>query len=210
MGNLLVHDDIYLVQLYCDSVDLDKLAIPTINDQLTNAQIHGAQALRNQDLTPWTHHELFQLVFGIFHLTMNLIWAMLHTHQGTVNQDGSLSHFFAVMEKVRLGANRPDFHTLLAALNQIINGLVMNAWRKQCGFPSLKEFMVSQPTTKRIIKIVQDIIWKYATPTKTIPPVEKSTSTRKSTCQSDTMPGSESSDSKEELHEEQLEQVDFT
>ena len=44
-GNLLVHDDIYLVQLDCSPEDLDKYAIPAFNDQLTNAWIHGGQAM---------------------------------------------------------------------------------------------------------------------------------------------------------------------
>jgi hypothetical protein len=98
-GNLLVHDNIYLVQLKCNPHDLNTFSIPAINDQLTNAHIHSAQSMRNQDLTAWTHREIFQLAFGVFHLTMNLIWALLHMHRGTINQDGSLSHFFAVLEK---------------------------------------------------------------------------------------------------------------
>ncbi|KAH9058017.1 hypothetical protein EDB83DRAFT_2506745 [Lactarius deliciosus] len=60
-GNLLVHDDIYLVQLKQTSEDLDKMA----------------------------------LGFGSFHLTMNLLWCVLETHRGTLNQMGSLTQFFA-------------------------------------------------------------------------------------------------------------------
>ncbi|KAF8239242.1 hypothetical protein L208DRAFT_1475704 [Tricholoma matsutake] len=103
-GNLLIHDDIYLVQLKHDLADLNDLAIPTIHDQLTNTHNHGAQAMHKKDLTPWTRREIFQLGFRVFHLIMNLIWALLHTYQGTLSQLGSLSHLFAVLEKVQLNA----------------------------------------------------------------------------------------------------------
>lgn len=79
-GNLLVHDDIYLVQLKRDPADLNDLAIPAIHDQLTNACNRGAQTMCKKDLTPWTRREIFQLGFGVFHLIMNLIWALLHTY----------------------------------------------------------------------------------------------------------------------------------
>jgi hypothetical protein len=117
--------------------------------------------------------EIFQLGFGVFHLTMNLIWALLHVHRGTLNQDGSLTHLFAVLEKVRLGADRPDFHTLLAALTQILEGLILNAWRNVCGFSSLDAFAKSKPTTDEILKLAQNILETYATPAETIEPTEK-------------------------------------
>ena len=63
-----------------DSKDLNDLAIPTINDQLTNARIQGAQTLRAKDVSAWEQREIFQLSFEIFHLVMNFIWALLQTH----------------------------------------------------------------------------------------------------------------------------------
>ena len=79
-GNLLVHDDIYLIQLKCRPEDLNEPAIPAIHDQLMNARNWGAQVMQKKDVTPWSRCEIFQLGFGVFHLTMNLIWALLHTH----------------------------------------------------------------------------------------------------------------------------------
>ena len=96
-GNLLVHDDIYLIQLKRNPVDLNDLAIPEIHDQLTNARNRGAQAMRKKDLTPWTRQEIFQLGFGVFHLIMNLIWALLHTYRGTISQLGSLSRVLSTL-----------------------------------------------------------------------------------------------------------------
>lgn len=172
-GNILVHDDIYLVQLKRNLDDLNDLAIPAIHDQLTNARNRGAQVLRQKDLTAWTRREIFQLGFGVFHLIMNLIWALLHTYRGTITQLGSLSHLFAVLEKVRLNADRPDFHTLLSALTQILDGLVINAWRDVSGFPSFEAFSNSNPTPSTLLDLAHIIIKKYATPTATFKPATK-------------------------------------
>ena len=172
-GKILVHDDIYLVQLKRNLDDLNDLAIPAIHDQLTNARNRGAQVLRQKDLTAWTRWEIFQLGFGVFHLIMNLIWALLHTYRGTITQLGSLSHLFAVLEKVRLNADRPDFHTLLSALTQILDGLVINAWRDVSGFPSFEAFSNSNPTPSTLLDLAHIIIKKYATPTATSKPATK-------------------------------------
>ena len=166
-GNLLVHNDVYIVQLKKDPEDLSDTAIPTFNDQLTNARIRGSQNLRRKDITPWERREVFQLAFGAFHLAMNLIWSVLETHHGTIDQIGSLTYLFAVLEKVRLGGEHPDYHTLLAALTQILDGLILNAWRKESGYSKLSEFVESEPkpTPEKIIKLAQQIINKYAIPT---------------------------------------------
>ncbi|KAI9436006.1 hypothetical protein H4582DRAFT_2112186 [Lactarius indigo] len=73
----------------------------------------------------------FQLGFGLFHLCLNLVWALLHIHRGSLDQTGSLSYFFALLEKTRLGGDHPDYHTLLSALTQILDGILLNAWRTE-------------------------------------------------------------------------------
>ncbi|KAF8230407.1 hypothetical protein L208DRAFT_1282022, partial [Tricholoma matsutake] len=57
-----------------------------------------------------------------------------------------LSHFFAVLEKVQLNVDHPDFHTLLAVLTQILDGLILNAWHMECGLSLLELFHKSNPT----------------------------------------------------------------
>jgi hypothetical protein len=163
-GNLLVHDDVYLVQLQTSLDDLDKKAIPTFNDQLTNAQIWGGQHECQKDISPWERREVFQLGFGCFHLTMNLLWCVLETHCGTLNQVGSLTYFFAVLEKTRLGGKHPDYHTLLAALTQILDGLILNAWKIECDYPSLNDFAKAAPTPGDLVACAHQIIDKYASP----------------------------------------------
>ena len=129
-GNLLVHDDVYLVQLKCFPPELSDTAIPSSNDQLTNARICSGQYLRKKDLSPQEQREIFQLGFGTFHLVMNLLWSMLETHRGSVGRIGSLAFFFAVLEKAQLGGEHPDYHTLLSAMKQISMGssLTLGRW----------------------------------------------------------------------------------
>jgi hypothetical protein len=174
-GNLLVHDDVYIAQLKRRPEDLCTMAIPAPNDQLTNARMRGAQELRKQDLTPWFRREVFQIGFGPFHFIMNLIWALLNVYRGSLNDIGSLTHLFAVLDKVRLGGEKPDYHTLLAALTQILEGLILNAWRNECassGFETLERFASSEPTAEQLHEYAETIIQKYATPDETVNPVK--------------------------------------
>ena len=46
--------DAYLVQLEQEMDDLVKYAIPSINDQSTNARIRGGQVMHIDDLDPWS------------------------------------------------------------------------------------------------------------------------------------------------------------
>ncbi|KAN0136527.1 hypothetical protein V8E53_005574 [Lactarius tabidus] len=66
------------IQLKHSPDDLDKLAIPMLNDQLTNAQIWGGQNICQKDVSSWEQCKIFQLGFGCFHLVMNLLWQILH------------------------------------------------------------------------------------------------------------------------------------
>ncbi len=152
-GNILVHDNIYHIQLKLGADDpiINTQVIPTINDQLTNAHIQGAQALRAPDVSFWEQRQIFQISFGVFHLVMNLTWALLHNHHGTVNDLGSLSHFFLMLEKTCLGGEHPDYHTLLATLMQILEGLLLNAWCTECG--SLEAYAKTKLSP-------DDLLWK--------------------------------------------------
>ena len=95
---------------------------------------------------------------------MNLIWALLHLHRGLISEPGSLSHFFAVLDRSRLGCEHPDYHTLHTTLMQILQGIVLNAWRVECGYPSLAAFAASKPTPKQLCDIADQILSNHATP----------------------------------------------
>ncbi|KAG2005990.1 hypothetical protein CC2G_002349 [Coprinopsis cinerea AmutBmut pab1-1] len=164
-GNLQVHDNIYRTQLRRDPHSLSKVAIPLYADQLTLARVRGAQDLRLDDVNAWERHFVFQLAPGVFHLVMNLLWCLLHVHRGTMQQLGSLSSFFALMEKTRLGNDQPDYHTLLMAMTQVLHGLILNAWRIETGRHDLNDFAKEDPTPEQILSIARDILQKHATPT---------------------------------------------
>jgi len=159
-GNIHVHNEVYIHQLKRDPQELNDYAIPCLNDQLTNSRIRSVQALRTKDLSPWERREIFMLAFGTFHLLMNLIWALLNVHRGMISGQGSLAYYFNILEKVRLASEKPDFHTLLTALTQILEGLIFNAWRKECGQPSLSDFAKTDPKPEDIISIARRIIKK--------------------------------------------------
>lgn len=161
-GNLTVHDDAYLNQLKREAKDLVHYVVPSINDQSTNARIRGGQVLRINDLDPWNRRDVLQLGFGLFHLCMNLIWALLHIHRGSLHQIGSLTYFFALMDKARLGAEHPDYHTLLAALTQILEGIILSAWIDELG--DLANFARTKPSAQDLLFHAQTILNRCTCP----------------------------------------------
>ena len=109
----------------------------------------------------------------MFHLLLNLIWGLLHIHYGAINILGSLAFYFALLEKVQLGGDHSDFHILLTALTQILDGLLLDAWRQECaldGFADFSTFSASEPTADRLLEYAHCILQKYATPTVKLPP----------------------------------------
>ncbi|KAG9310599.1 hypothetical protein JVU11DRAFT_9162 [Chiua virens] len=163
-GNISVIDDVYLNQLKMTHDQLSDRAVPSIDDQSTNARIRDAKALRTKDVNTFTRIQFLQLRFGLFHLTMNLIWALLHVHRGSVSQVSSLSYFFAVLGRTRLACEHPDYHTLVSTLLQILRGIILNAWRVECGQSSLAAFASSDPSPDELLQIADKIIQNHATP----------------------------------------------
>ncbi|KII82620.1 hypothetical protein PLICRDRAFT_71144, partial [Plicaturopsis crispa FD-325 SS-3] len=90
---------------------------------------------------------------GLFHLIMNLIWRFLALHRGSLKQIGSLTHLFSVINKARLGGEKPDYHSLLAALTQIFDGLILNAWRAETG--GLGKYAKTSPTAEDILAMAR-------------------------------------------------------
>ncbi|KAJ7597962.1 hypothetical protein C8J56DRAFT_852255 [Mycena floridula] len=142
-GNLQVHDDAYLVHCLI---------------------------MRRGDLDPWTRREIFQLGIGLFHLVMNLIWLIHKKYAGSIQQAGTLTYFFALLDKVRLGKEKPDYHTLLATLDQILDGLLLHGWILHCGKSSLDNFARTKPSAESLIDVAKIILTKCATPLPSPPP----------------------------------------
>ncbi|KAF9218561.1 hypothetical protein BS17DRAFT_649081, partial [Gyrodon lividus] len=119
---------------------------------------------RTKDINPFTRLQFLQLGFGLFHLCMNLIWALLHVHRGSIHQPGSLSYFFAILDRSLLACEHPDYHTLLATLLQILRGIIIDAWKVECGYSSLATFAASKPTPSELISIARKILKNHASP----------------------------------------------
>ncbi|KAF6759188.1 hypothetical protein DFP72DRAFT_1064151 [Ephemerocybe angulata] len=131
-GNLKYQQEVYFDMFGLDSKDLSKYAIPSINDQLTNSRIRSSQVLRVDDLDDFHRRLIFQLAMGLFHAALNLVWALLHVHRGTSSQIATVAYWIVVLEKVRLLSAKPDYHTAYAFLIQILEGVVLAAWKEIC------------------------------------------------------------------------------
>ncbi|KAK0434248.1 hypothetical protein EV421DRAFT_1909559 [Armillaria borealis] len=147
-GNLRVHDDIYITQLKRKPSEMNTYAIPLFADQLTNSRCRGCIVARAGDLMPWLKRQVFQLGMGLFHLQMNLAWCILNKHRYANGQVGE----------------KPDYHTLTAALAQIHHGLLLDAWRVKSGKPSLAVFAQSNPAPADLLKIAREILLDCACP----------------------------------------------
>ncbi|KAF7343538.1 hypothetical protein MSAN_01974300 [Mycena sanguinolenta] len=163
-GNLAVHEDVFITQLKLTPTELSRQAILSINDQATQALNRGCKAVRAFDLNPFLRAQVFQLGIGLFHLCLNLIWAILHSHRGHENTEGSLNYFFVLLGKARLGGKAPDYHSLLAAFMQILDGLLLDAWRIQCGSTSLSAFAATKPTKEQILSTADKILSEHVMP----------------------------------------------
>jgi hypothetical protein len=76
-GSTLVNENIYLDQLQFDLHDLDNIAVPSYNDQKTNALIRSAQLLRMDNLSAILRLEQLQPAHGALHTELNLSWMLL-------------------------------------------------------------------------------------------------------------------------------------
>ncbi|KAI0039961.1 hypothetical protein FA95DRAFT_1612171 [Auriscalpium vulgare] len=162
-GNIRIIDDIYLRQAKMDDAgDLSKYAIPCINDQSTNSNIRSAHTHRREDETPFLRLDSLQLGPGMFHALLNSSWMILDVHRGDAADPGSLESFITLLNKKRHGSEHPDYHAIKATLFQVLDGLLLHAWELECGFPSLDDFMASNPTPQTLHDIGYRILQKYA------------------------------------------------
>ena len=173
-GNISVLRNIYIDQLGLKEDDFADLAIPCINDQSTNARIRGAKAIRTDDVNSFTRIQCFQLAPGLFHMLMNLLWAILHVHRGSIHSAGSLAYWFSVLDRKRLSSPQPDFHTLRSSLFQILDGLLLTCWStelKKRGHQDFTSFSASGFSPDELREIATHIVSVYANPDDPSPPL---------------------------------------
>ncbi|RXW15214.1 hypothetical protein EST38_g10639 [Candolleomyces aberdarensis] len=173
-GNLEYHDEVYLQMLGRLADEISQCVILSINDQLTNARIRSGQVLRQDDLNDYHRRLVFQLGMGLFHAALNLAWALLQIHRGTLNQVGSLTYWFTILEKARLGGAKPDYHTLYSTLVQILQGVILSAWKEICSKDgkTLDSYAESKPTPEDLHAKATTILEEYLTPLpQAFPPI---------------------------------------
>jgi len=168
-SNIAMIYNVYINQLKMTHHNLSNLAIPSINDQSTNAHRRGAKALWAKDVNSFTHLQFLQLGPGHFHLSMNLIWVLLHIHSGSINQPGSLLYFFALLDCSQLGCEHSHYHTLLSTLFQILKGIILNAWQVECGATSLASFASSKPSPGHLLGLADKILQLHTMPLSGLP-----------------------------------------
>ncbi|ESK87436.1 hypothetical protein Moror_11656 [Moniliophthora roreri MCA 2997] len=176
-GNLNIHKNIYLHQLKLDPDSLGKKAVPVITDQLTSSLIRTNQMERVDDLTVFDCRSMLQLGPAVFHMLLNLLRALHVRHYGSARQPGSLAWFFSMMDKKRLENDKPNHYTLESACEQILNGLILDAWMKECG-KSLEEYAKEKPDLEKLYQLVGKILEEYATPLPEIKKLQKKETTR--------------------------------
>ncbi|EEB87795.1 hypothetical protein MPER_14712, partial [Moniliophthora perniciosa FA553] len=119
---------------------------------------------RVDDVDPWNCRSVYQIGIALFHKVMNIAWAFRCVHYGSVRQVGTLSFFFSILDKRRLANEKPDFYTLNSAYSQILDGLILNAWRLKCGKDSLDKFIAENPPPEVLHKLASEIFEEFATP----------------------------------------------
>ncbi|KAJ7588946.1 hypothetical protein C8J56DRAFT_785093 [Mycena floridula] len=137
------------------------LRISQIEEASTKGNLMRA---RRGDINPYEQRQTFQLGMGPCHLILNLIWGINKKYAGSIRQIGSLKYYFSLLDKVRLGNEKPDYHALLATMQQILDGLLLHMWHLECGHSSLNKFTKSKPTADELHRSACRILKVYATP----------------------------------------------
>ncbi|KAJ7759811.1 hypothetical protein DFH07DRAFT_1023425 [Mycena maculata] len=160
-GTTQVNDNVYIDQLAFDQHALDDIAVPSYNDQKTNALIRSAQLMRMGDMSAILRLEQYQLAPGAFHVELNLSWLLLRIHRGNGADIGSLQYFIGLLSKSRLGSDKPDFETLVSLLMQVLVGAMQHYLEVETGM-SFTSFAKTKPTASELLKIAGRIYAKYA------------------------------------------------
>ncbi|KAJ3766265.1 hypothetical protein FB446DRAFT_405942 [Lentinula raphanica] len=174
-GNLRIPDEIFISQLQNTLADMSQFALPSINDQLTNDRIRSCQLIRQGDINEWECRLPFALGIGELHLCMNFSWCLLNRHRFDASQIGSLASYLEILDKKRLGAEKPDYYTLQAALFEVRDALILNAWREVAArfdHSNLDLLAASGPSTEDLLRYADIIMLDFASPIDTPIPAD--------------------------------------
>ncbi|KAG2047582.1 hypothetical protein BDR06DRAFT_897087, partial [Suillus hirtellus] len=104
------------------------LRTTTTDESTTDGNIKVARNVYIDQLVSINQMENFQLAPGLFHAQLNLIWAILHIHRGSLEEIRGLQYYISLLDRVRLGAEHPDYHTLVSLATQVLVGHILLYW----------------------------------------------------------------------------------
>lgn len=159
-GTVEVIGNIFSTQLDFELHELDDYAVPIYGDQKTNALARAAQILRDGDVSSITRCTTGEIGPGHFHVQMNDNWSNLKIHRGASNELGSLQYYIAILGKVRMNNEQPEYETLRSFTTQVLSGSILHLWEIEAGM-SLKSFVASKPSDKKLLEIASNIYDKY-------------------------------------------------
>ena len=113
--NYQVLDDIFLRQLGLDQdKDFIERLILIFGDQLTVSRLRSIQTERKRARLPYNRHNWLLQVPSFFHVRMNLLWLINHSHYGDpdacVNVYSALSTHAQVLNRKKMPKNAPFEH----------------------------------------------------------------------------------------------------
>ena len=162
VGVLDFLEGLYLGALGLTEAMLENLAIPCINDQLTNSRLRAAYMERRGDESAFLRMENFQLGIGFFHGIMNFIWQLLGNHKGSSDTPGSVSFWRDFLGTKRLASERPDYYTLRTFFSDILYANILHCWSMKTGFKDLESYAESNPSLDDLETVAQEIINDFA------------------------------------------------
>ncbi|KAG0316252.1 hypothetical protein BG000_004923 [Podila horticola] len=109
-------------------------------DQLTVARIRSAIALRWDDVSAYYRLEWAIPVMQLFHLQMLLASTVLRTHYGTQGTPGSLAAIAGMLNKKRVGVDKPDFHATDELLRHTFDAFALRIWQVELESDDLENF----------------------------------------------------------------------
>ena len=161
-GVLSFIETLYLEIFKLSEEILENLAIPTVNDQLTNSRVRTSQIERRDDESAFLRMDNFQIGVGFFHVLMNLLWQIRSNHKGSDEVPGSLSFWWQLLGTKRVGNDRPDYYTLRTFLYDVLYANILHCWSKKTGYARLEDFAEKKPSPEELMSIAREIVDEYA------------------------------------------------
>ncbi|KAG0012346.1 hypothetical protein BGZ81_001645, partial [Podila clonocystis] len=133
-GNRDILDEIMAKATRLNPEWFEKKRVILAGDQLTLARIRSIARLRWDERKAYHRLEWAIPVVQLFHLQMLFTKTILRTHygkEGKKTTPGSLGHILQVLERKRIGLDKPNFHDLDQFLRQVFDAMALLLWENE-------------------------------------------------------------------------------